>query len=168
LPVRNGEWVHLKAVLNQPAYVYLLWVEPDGKVEMYYPWSRYDTVDTPPPLQTPRQELDSPEERSKGWPMEGKSGLETILLLARREPLGREVKLGQVIGRLPPAPFAHPQEVVVRGFDHGQPVDALYVGLNRGGGKEAQEMDHPLLQSMERLREHFDLVRAVRFAHQGD
>ena len=168
LPVRNGEWVHLKAALNQPAYVYLLWVEPDGKVETYYPWSRYDTVETPPPPQTPRQEVDSPKERTKGWQIHGNGGLETILLVARREPLGAEVKLGQVIGKLPPARFAHPQQVLVRGFDRGRPVDTVDLALSRGGSKEAEEIDHPLLLLMERLRGHFELVRAVRFAHQGD
>jgi hypothetical protein len=37
----------------------------------------------------------------------------------------------------------------------------------RGLGKKAQEIDEPLVQLMERLQEDFELIRAVRFAHDG-
>jgi hypothetical protein len=33
---------------------------------------------------------------------------------------------------------------------------------------EATDIDEPLLALMERLRQHFEMIRAVRFAHQGD
>jgi hypothetical protein len=40
--------------------------------------------------------------------------------------------------------------------------------LFRGGGKAAKHIDDPLLRLMERLRPHFEVIRAVRFAHQAN
>jgi serine/threonine protein kinase len=168
LPVRNQELVHLEARLNRPAYIYLLGVDAEGKVDTFYPWGRNDNLATPPPGQKPRPVVHSPEQWDKGWEAMGKSGLETVLLLARPTPLPAEAKLAAVVGRLPPTPFNNPQEVAVRGFDLDQPLDAVYVGFNRGFGKTPAEIDDPLLQLMERLRPHFEVIRAVRFAHQGE
>jgi hypothetical protein len=115
----------------------------------------------PPPAVPPQQVVDNPTEIERGWPMEGPSGLETILLLARREPL--DVKLAEVLGKLKPAPFDNPREVVVRGFDRDVAIEP--VNLFRRPGKQAQEIDDALLQMMGRLQPHFDVIRAVRFAH---
>jgi serine/threonine-protein kinase len=120
VPVRNGEWVHLEARLNQPAHVYLLWVDSQGQPTPMYPWNRGTELEVldlavPPPEVPAERVVDSPTQFERGWPMEGPSGLETILLLARREPL--DVKLADVLGKLKPAPFDNPREVVVRGFD---------------------------------------------------
>ena len=41
-------------------------------------------------------------------------------------------------------------------------------GMHRGLGHEAERIDEPLLQLRERLRTHFELIRAVRFAYQAD
>jgi hypothetical protein len=57
--------------------------------------------------------------------------------------------------------------LAVRGGDEDQPVDSLNLGENRGLEKEAAAIDDPLLELMQRLREHFEVIRAVRFAHEG-
>jgi serine/threonine protein kinase len=171
LPVRNGEWVHLETQLNQPAYAYLLWVDGEGAVNALYPWNEDKIVldvTAPAPDRGAGPVVHSPKQYTRGWRIEGKSGLETVLLLARKTPLPREVKLATVIGQLPPAPLRNPFEVVVRGFDSNQPLDAINIGLHRGITKEAEEIDDPLLQLMGRLRPHFDMIRAVRFAHRGE
>jgi hypothetical protein len=69
---------------------------------------------------------------------------------------------------LPPTPLRDPQELAVRGFDPGQPVDAIDRGEHRGIGEVPKEIDDPLLQLLGRLRPHFELARAVRFAYQGE
>ena len=94
-------------------------------------------------------------------------GLETVLLLARLTPLPPDLNLADLIGQLPPAPLRNPGEFAGRGGDEGQPVDSLNLGENRGVEKEAAAIDDPLLGLMQRLREHFEVIRAVRFAHQG-
>src|SRR5262249_53567312 len=160
--------VRLEARLNQPAYIYLLWLDGQGETATLYPWPREDDLSQPPPAQTPQPVVCSPEPEGKGWPLVGKRGLETVLLLARRTPLPADVSLATVIGQLPPAPLRDPREVAVRGFDPHQPLDAINVGFYRGVGKEPEEIDDPLLQLLGRLRPHFEMIRAVRFAHVGD
>jgi tRNA A-37 threonylcarbamoyl transferase component Bud32 len=171
LPVRNGEWLRLETQLNRPGYVYLLWVDSEGKVWPLYPWNTdkiENSLDAPPPEEPRRQALTSPEREKKGWRMEGKSGLETLLLLARETPLPTETDLADLIGKLPAVPLRDPLELAVRGYDAGQPVGTVLEWQNWGPGKLAQEIDDPLLQLMDRLRPHFQVIRAVRFAHQGD
>jgi hypothetical protein len=165
LPVRRGEQVHLVVRLNQPAYCYLMWLDGQGHVDPLYPWARDFRI--PPAGVSPRESLDSPPELDRGWPMQGPSGLETALLLVRRTPVPAETKLADLIGVPPPAPLRDELELAVRGFDPGQPTAALQRGTNRGLAKEAEQIDEPLLQLLERLRPHFELIRAVRFAYKA-
>jgi hypothetical protein len=177
LPARKGEWVHITAKLNQPAYVYLLLLDSRGELTPLYPWNGLELevhdLDRPPPARPPLREVHSPtvegapDDESKGWPLDDKDGLETIVLLARRTPLPAGVKLGAVIGKMPRVPLGDPAEVAVRVFDPGQPVGHINVGQKRGFQKGAQDIDDPLLKMMGRLRRHFEMIRAVRFAHQG-
>jgi tRNA A-37 threonylcarbamoyl transferase component Bud32 len=171
LPVRNGEWLRLEAQLNRPGYVYFLWVDSEGKVWPLYPWNADKIVhdlDAPPPEGPPRQTLTSPEREKQGWRMEGKSGLETLLLLARQTPWPTETRLADLVGKLPAVPLRDPLELAVRGYDAGQPVGTVLEWQNRGPSKDVEEIDDPLLQLMDRLRPYFPVIRAVRFAHQGD
>jgi serine/threonine-protein kinase len=175
LPARSEEQVVVEARLNEPAYVYLLWLDGQGDVSPLYPWNDLSIdhdLAARPPEAPPQQVVYSPTvskrgDAAKGWKLDAQDGLETVLLLARRTPLSAEVHLADLIGRLPPAPLRHPGELAVRGFDRGQPVDSLNLGQNRGIDKEAAAIDDPLLGLMQRLQEHFEVIRAVRFAHQG-
>jgi hypothetical protein len=166
LPVRQGEMIHIEAKLNQPACVYLLWLDGQGKITPLYPWIDQDFAKLPAEVQAV-SELHDPPQRDKGWPVVGPSGLETILMLARRTPLPPDIDLAAEIGTLPPAPLRDPHEIAVRGFDIGQPTDAIDQGSNRGPAKKARQIDEPLLRLVEKLRPHFDFTRAVRFAYQG-
>jgi hypothetical protein len=77
------------------------------------------------------------------------------------------VDLAALIGQLPRARLRNPREWAVRGGDEGQAVDFQDVGMERGIRSESVEVDEPLLRVMSRLRPHFEVVKAVRFAHQG-
>ena len=170
LPVVNGEGVQLEAKLNQPAHVYLLWLGSDGTATPMYPWNRGRRVGAedlaiPPPLVGARLVVYSPSETQRAWPMEGPSGMETILLLARRTPLPKDVKLAELIGELKPTRIDNPREVVVQGIERGQVKQQRE--LFRRSAREARIIDADLLQLLGRLKPHFELIRAVRFAHQG-
>jgi serine/threonine-protein kinase len=175
LPARRGEMVHLEARLNQPAHAYLLLLDSRGEVTPLYPWNGVELthdLSTPPPVRPPRQVVHSPttedaDDPSKGWPLDEHDGLETVLLLARRTPLPGDVKLAEVVGKMPVVPLGHPAEVAVRGFDPGGGLTEINRGEYRGFQKGADDIDDPLLKLMGRLRRHFEMVRAVRFAHQG-
>ena len=170
LPVRNKEHVQIEARLNRPGHVYLLWVGSSGKVTPLYPWNdglklTQKDAGTAPPKREPRAMVFSPPDRGQGWKMGGKRGLDTIVLVARRTPLPDDVSLGRLMGNVPATPFNHPQEwALLRGEEDIGGVRAA--GAHRDPEDEAGEIDHPVMRVMQRLREHFEVVRAVRFAHE--
>ena len=63
-------------------------------------------------------------------------------------------------------PVRDPLEFAVRGADEGQPVAQVNRGGHRGPEAEVEAIDDPLLQLLGRLRDDFEVIRAVRFAHQ--
>ncbi len=102
--------------------------------------------------------------------MSGPGGLETAVLLVRSSPLPEGTDVAALIDSLPPVPLGDPHEVAVRGCDLGQSVEAINRGEHRvrGLGPDAERIDDPLLQLMRRLRPHFEVIRAVRFAYRGE
>jgi hypothetical protein len=91
-----------------------------------------------------------------------------VLLLARRTPLGEDAKLGSALASLPIPPMRQPHELAVLGFDRGS--DPVWAALTRDRGteEEAREVDRPLLERLARLRDQFELIRIVRFAHEAE
>jgi hypothetical protein len=166
LPVLPGERVHLEARLSRPAYAHLLWLDGRGEVASLYPWGDR-SFGSLPASEVASPALDSPAELDRGWPMEGPPGLETALLLVRSSPLPQGLNLADLIGHLPASPLRDPREVAVLGFDPGQPVGTIDHGAHRGVAEQAERIDDPLLQVMAKLRPHFDVIRAVRFAYRG-
>jgi hypothetical protein len=58
--------------------------------------------------------------------------------------------------------------VAVRGLDPVKLATEIDRDVNRGLGEEAERIDDPRRQLIERLRPHFAVIRAVRFAYQGE
>ncbi len=168
LPVRNGEQIHLEARLDEAAYIYVLWISSDGQVQPLYPWKPPSPLDRPPALPA-RSGVHSPERVDRGWEVDGPSGLETAVLLARREPLPSDLDWQSLVGRVAPSRFSHPQEVAWLEVRPGAKVAEQARGLHRGlNVQESRQIDEPILQLLERLRGRFELVKAVRFAHEGN
>jgi hypothetical protein len=175
LPARPDDQIRAEVRLNQPAHIYLLALSAQGDVTPLYPWHRDvrkldRTLNDPPPVVAPQKELTWPsEESAQGLPLDDRSGLETIVLLARRAPLPADVSLAELVGPqpLPPAPLGHREEFVLRGGDDSEGVDAVRFDLHRGFQRNLRDIDEPLEQLLGRLHGEFELLRAVRFAHQG-
>jgi hypothetical protein len=74
--------------------------------------------------------------------------------------------LAQLSGKAPVTRLRDPLEFAIRGGDEGQGVRSINRGQHRGPEAEVEAIDDPLLQLMGRLRGHFEVIRAVRFAHQ--
>lgn len=163
LPVRNGEQIHIDASLNRNAYLYLIWIGTDGKV------TRLDEGGSDAP---PRSELHSPAKLDEGWEVIGTPGVETIVLLASGRLLDRDLDFASLIGPLPPTAADFDNGVLtfiegrnrVAGDGSFNVAGAGAVGIERGPGA-VKKIDDPVLRSLDRLRERFDLVKAVRFAH---
>jgi hypothetical protein len=172
LPVREDEFLQLEAKLNQPAYIYLLWVDGKGEVFPLYPWNPnpegklvYRTLAAPPPPQVPQAVVFNPPRLKEWFRIDDTEGLDTMLLLARRTPLPADVSLARLVDKLPEARLGPLHEFVVRGMDRGQPVEEVKQDVERRPKGEVEEMEDQLLQLMDPLKDHFELIRAVQFAH---
>ncbi len=171
LPVRAGDWMSLEVKFNQPAFAYLVWLDCHAQALPLYPWN-YDSlevkdVNQAPPVRRPAKVVFSPT-LGTGWRFDKAGGLETVLLLARRTPLSEETRLGALLGPLPPAKMRLRDEVAVLGLDGGADSVSTLLALNRGPEEEARAAEEPLRTLLVRLRDHFELIRAVRFAHEGE
>ena len=172
LPVLDGEVVHLRVTLNQPAYAYLIWVDSAGEIQPLYPWDA-DSSDQgwAAPLRAEgtraRQEFHVPAQDFRGFEVEGPAGLETAVLLARRRPLGDPNILRDLVGKLPTSPMMHPKEVVWIGRGPADQAPRWERDLNRGlKTGHLQTIDAPVVDLLQRgVGKHFELLKAVRFAH---
>jgi serine/threonine protein kinase len=194
LPVLNGESLRAEVQLNRPAYVYLVWLSSEGKVDPLYPWEPTWGFQSPPVLppaqgplpalgclaglslslpqlpQQPRRQLFSPAELPtelpSGWEMEMGTppGLDTFVLLARDTPLPNDVDLRRRIGRWPPAPLTDRRQ-----FDWLSIEDGHWVRLDPARppvrGRRPRPLDEPLVKLLVPLLPHFELLQAVRFSH---
>lgn len=170
LPVRPGGMMSLQVELNQPAFTYLVWLDSDGAAVPLYPWN-HDTlqvrdVNAPPPARRAAAVIYNPPVGG-GWKFGPTPGLDTVLLLVRRTHLDPGTRLGDVLGAVPPPARLHPDEVTVFGLGPGRDSVATLLALPRGPEAEARAADEPLRAAMLRLRDHFELIQAVRFAHDG-
>jgi hypothetical protein len=171
LPARAKDGFHVEVRLNQPGYVYLVLLSSQGEAVPLSPWNENRIVQealAEPPGRDAAEVIHSPTAENGDWELDEHDGLETVLLLARKTPLPSGADLAQLIGAAPKVELLNAQEWAVRGGDEGQAVDWLDLGDNRGIKKVARLRDDPLLKIMQRLREHGEVVRAVRFAHKGE
>jgi tRNA A-37 threonylcarbamoyl transferase component Bud32 len=154
LPVQNGELVHLKVQLTEPAFIYLVWIGSGGEVYPLYPWRRDPSKSvswTLPELPAKQQAVQSPSERDRGWPLIGPSGMEGVALLVRRLPLPPKADLSSLFRGLPPSPLRNEKEVAVYGLTStGRP------------GLSSHEMDE-LRKVLIKVRAHFDFVKIIKF-----
>jgi len=171
LPVRAGDLMSVEVHYNQPAFTYLVWLNSEGQTVPLYPWN-YDSIDIkdlnqPPPARRPSKIVISPT-LGTGWKFGQRGGLETVLLLARRTPLGEGTPLGSLLGTVPTAKMRLRDEVAVLGLQSGSDSVTTLLAANRGPEEEARAMEEPLRTLLGRLRDRFEWIRAVRFAHEGE
>jgi hypothetical protein len=161
--------VHIVCWVNRSAYLYVLWVNTEGQVLPVYPrlegdWARR------PAQETPVRQLRLPEKAGGVWPIDpGPAGMETLLLLAREEPLSRERErdLEKALTGLGPQPMA--DELDVAWFENGEVVrDEPERAPNL---KATLESSNPLLRQQraleERLKDLFPYRRGISFANRG-
>jgi len=172
LPVREGEALQLHVNLNRPAHVYLIWVDAAGVVTPLYPWNDndegrivHDSISALLPNQDPRREVTSPRSVGSGWLFDNTSGLDTIIMLARSEPLPPGYALADQFDQLPAAPLdpTNLTEVVFRGWQEGKEVRRWQ--QVRAPQKQAAKIDSQLNELTDRLKPDFELIRTIQFAH---
>ena len=94
------------------------------------------------------------------------SSLGSVTDWLARLPQGDREAVRQLWQRLLRAPLCDLLEFAIRGGDEGQSVAQANRGAHRGPEAEVEAIDDPLVQLLGRLRRHFEVIRAVRFAHE--
>ncbi|MCI0361531.1 MAG: hypothetical protein L0211_23860 [Planctomycetaceae bacterium] len=170
LPVREGWIMSLEVQLKEPGFSYLIWLDCEGRATPLYPWNIETLVVTdiaqPPPTRQATRVIYSPL-LGGGWTFGKRGGMETVLLLARRTPLDPAVKLESLIAPLPSTKMQSRDELVVLRLDGSVKSVETLVSKNPGREADALEADRQLRELLVRLGEYFDIVQAVRFAHEG-
>ena len=168
LPLRPNDKVRVDVQLDRPAYVYILWISTRGEVLPVYPW-RQGEWGNRPDREQPVQRLDLPDEPG-GWRIDaGPPGMETLVLLARRTPLPRDVDLAALLGELP---VQKEQDLgAAVWFENGRVVPRN-TSHDRGPRLfDADRIDDPVLGTQRRIKDRlqplFDFTCGVSFANQG-
>jgi len=163
LPLIPGDQIRIEASVSRPSYLYLVWISTDGKAAPVYPWIP-GNWDQQPEREAPVSAVSLPKGSNTGWPMQGPTGMETLVLLARKTPLPAGVRLKDLFSGFPKQEIQDPRAVVW--LDQGKVVDTVERAPQFFN---PQEIEDPVLATQrllaERLNPHFQLIRAVSFAN---
>jgi predicted Ser/Thr protein kinase len=104
LPLRAGDSIRISVRRQRPAYLYLLWIDPGGQAGPLYPW-KPGRWEERPPNEDSIAELEWPRYAAgqglQGMPIQPPGGLETLLVLARNEPLATDFDLRERLDGFP-------------------------------------------------------------------
>ena len=160
LPLRIGDQMRVEATANRPSFLYLVWIGADGVAHPVYPWRGGDWADRP--TEKPVSRLSLPDDPTQGWPMDGPSGVETLLLLARHTPLPGDVDLPTLLDGLPHFSSDDPHSLIRLGEDPPRRANDRAPRLS-----SPETIDDASLAAQqfleERLGKRFDSVKAIGF-----
>jgi hypothetical protein len=171
LPLRYGDQIRVEAKTNRPAYLYLIWITPEGEAIPIYPWTpatpwKPEYWRTRPKDEKPIDMVSLPTQAGKGWPIDSGKGFETIVLLARDEPLPADVALESVFAALPTQQTPSQSFVWLEAGEQ-------QMASNRGANfSKPETLDDSTQQFREVLAErlkplHLSLYRAVCLSNRG-
>jgi serine/threonine protein kinase len=182
LPLTLEDEIAVEVELNRPAYLYVIWINPEGEALPIYPWKK-GNWDQRPAEEKPLDRLRRPDAPifwglKQNWSVGAAvgppinlvkvlSGMETLLLLVREEPWPAGVDLRQLMAGLPKQAMQNPVAAVW--FEdwqvvHGEPTREPNVFDER-------RHEDPVMKTQRLLRERLGSLcsysRAVSFANQG-
>jgi hypothetical protein len=163
LPTQIGDGLIVKAWLDRPAFLYVVWVNTAGKPLPIHPWNKFWEY---PAAEKATDHLDLPEGRPY-WNVDKRdgAGVETLLLLVRETPWPREHSFQQLFVGLPTVAIRNARTAVwFRNWNVVHDEDERAPNFD-------EAPDDPLMESLrilqERLQPHFVFSRAVCFANAG-
>jgi hypothetical protein len=176
VPLGPRDWIRIEAAVNRPAYLYVAWIDTDGKVTPLWPWQEGDWAKRPA-KETPRDRLTLPlpDSTKDIMPLTpGPPGVEALLLLARDGPLNPSENetvmqtLAWPPARRLTAPAAADLAVAVW-LENGERVDDEPTRapiLDKAGW--SGDPENRIRSLMRDLRSVFPYTRAVCFGNQGN
>jgi serine/threonine protein kinase len=166
LPLKAGDRLRVEAKLNRPAYLYLVWLDSQGKATPQYPW-RDNNWHNRPAEEHQRDHLILEDESGLG---NGPSGIECLVLLVRETPLPAAVDVAGLFGGLP-RQRGTPRLRAAAWFENGELASDSPQRAAMQVVRVKQEED-PVVQTQALLRGKlgtvFDYTRAVCFSFQGE
>jgi hypothetical protein len=170
LPLQVGDHIRVVGRSRPAAYLYLVWIDTEGKALPLYPWEpgnwqRLPGVSSDGPAETPAAFVDLPA-GADGWPMKGTPGTNTLLLLVRKQPLSNETDLKKSFDAMPPQPEQIP--LTTLSLRNGE------LDVHRGGPDLAAPAtsDNPAQRLAGLIREQlggqFEVIEAVCFSFAGE
>ncbi len=152
LPLHNTDRFHISIKTNRPAYAYLFWVGSDSQVTPVYPWEfgKWDSRDFSKEKKI--EQLEYPEDIASVDELQGDdSGMETILLILRDEPIPQDEPVANWFKTLPKqdkiTKDSYPQR-----FVNFQPLSTNGETKRSAGGKTIKIMD-PIDELQSKLKE---------------
>jgi serine/threonine protein kinase len=167
LPLTPKDCIRIEAQLNRPGYLYLFWIDSEGKAIPVYPWEP-NQWENRPPKEEAVSNLSLPPELDKCWDMQpGKSGMETLLLLVRETPWTHQ----DIRGMLSGLPRQKEQNLQAAVWFENWEVDRSDAErapnfFNQSRNGDAVMETQRLLR--ERLHDQCAYSRAVSFASKGE
>jgi serine/threonine protein kinase len=165
----TGDRVRLEAELNQPGYIYIVWLDSEHQALPVYPWLQ-GQWQVRAPTEMARLHLSLPDTQDRGWEMQNSnSGMETVVLMARPTPLPEELALDQLFQNLPAAEspsqrpnklYANPGTETVSGDTDRSPVLTSSAPIQDSVLQLQRELAI-------RLDQYFTVVRSVTFFVNG-
>jgi hypothetical protein len=169
MPLKPGDQFRIEATTGRPAYLYLFWIDTEGKTVPVYPWQP-GKWGTRPAEEQAVVTLELPPTAAKGYTISGdQPGMETLVLVARTERLDLpdDQIQGWFAGLPAQRPFQDAHSAVW--FENGR----IVTGDNgrRQRGFEEADINDPVLRVQgllkERIGPHAAGTAAVSFARLG-
>jgi hypothetical protein len=171
LPLKPGDRFRIEATADRPAYLYLFWIDTEGKAQPVYPWNPKGGWGTRAAEEHPRATLELPATATSGYTISGDqpAGMETLILVARAERLAlTDEQVQRWFAGLPAQrPFQDAQSAVW--FENGRIVTGD-PGRPRSHFEESDIADPVLrIQGLlkDRIGPHAVFTAAVSFARLG-
>jgi len=174
-PKKDHVQVHAK--LNKPAYLYVVWIDTEGKAGWVHPWDEKNQ--RRPADEKPLDEFYWPSPTRAAELTGGPAGTETLLMFAREEKLPADTNLLAYFADLPKQKSKFRTEAAW--FENGQLVvhdrvrSSIGFDLDRGrpDAKKTVDIDDPVIRLQvllrsDEIRKLFPYTRGVCFSNAGD
>lgn len=178
IPCGKGDQLFVEASFSQPCFPYLLWLDSEGNLLPLYPWSPDGSKILPDNLLSvanpsgPVTDLVWPGRGISGSrqtiKLDGKTGFETLILLARTEALDKPI--AEFLGsRKFPAQksVGNPHEFLILGGDKGEDPRMIDGEISRGIQDNAGEFRDPVDALLLEFKDVFPTRRSIRFVNNG-
>ena len=157
LPLKTGDRIQIHATFAEPLSACLLAVDPGGNVSILHP------SDGGPV--SPTKQITIPKGRDQWLPLTGPGGIETIVLLARREAIDDPQKFKDHVQSLGPAPSMNGVGMLITDKT-GVRFIANKAETHRALGDKPVTVEKGFLAALsEAYTDEWDIIRAICFPH---